>query len=132
MSNPFDDLTYFIVDYSSIPSGWSHQERRDSRKRVNRSVGLQSNVQPHLKTEHRKDAPTLFDAEGALIQTADKALFHTSNLTDQEIVDNTIAEIADELNKTIQAVTQKIEITILGNQQDMLNYLAANKENWGE
>ena len=131
----FDNLTYFIVDYSSIPSGWSHQERRDSRKRVNRGIGQQDNPQSHMNTNHRRDAETLYDAEGVLTQTADKALYRidaTSYADEFDLIDAVIAEIADELNKTINAVSQKVAVTVLGNQQDMLAHLAANKAAWGE
>lgn len=135
VSNPFDNLTYFVIDFDSIPSGWSHQEKRNSRKRVNRGVGQQSNAQSHLNTWHRKDAPTVFDEDDNLTQTAGKVLYRLDALNyanEDELIDAVIAEIADELGKTINAVTQKVEVTIIGGQQDALDYLVANKVAWGE
>jgi hypothetical protein len=133
MSSPFDGLTFVVIDYSAIPSGWSNQEKRDSRKRVNRGVGNQSNVQPHTKTHHRQDLPTLYDDVSEITQTANKALYSMDwNGTGQELIDLMIAEIADELNKTELAVSQKLEITIVGNWVDAIDYIAANKVAWGE
>ncbi|KKM73952.1 hypothetical protein LCGC14_1405320 [marine sediment metagenome] len=130
----FDDLTYFTVSIL-IPNGWTHQERRDSRKRVNRGIGQQNNPQPHMNTNHRRDIATLYDDKGALIQTANKALYRVdarSYADELDLINAVIAEITDELKKTTNAVTQKVQVTVLGNQTDTLAYLAANKADWGE
>lgn len=134
MANPFEHLTYVEIDYTAIPSGWTNQEKRDSRKRVNRSVGEQS-TNSHLDTGHRKYPATIFDEEGELTQTADRALFRIDArqyADEQELIDTIIAEIADELGKTIQAVSQKVSIAIIGGQQEALDHIAANKAAWGE
>lgn len=129
----FDALTYFVVDYDNIPSGWSNQEKRNSRKRVDRGVGKQNDPQPHLNTLHRPDVKTLFDGEGVLAQTAGKAMFRVdTGLSDAALIDAVIAEIADELGKTINAVEQKVSVTVIGGQQDANDHIDANPAAWGE
>lgn len=134
MANPFEYLTYVEIDYTAIPSGWTNQEKRDSRKRVNRSVGEQS-TQSHMDTGHRKYPATIFDEEGTVTQTADRALFRIDarRYTDeQELITAIATEIADELGKTIQAVLQKVSIVIIGGIQAALDHIAAHKAAWGE
>ncbi len=135
MGNEFEDLIYLVIDFDSIPSGWSNQEKRDSRKHVNSSIGEQSNIVSQLKTGHRKDIVTVLDEElpETIVQTAGKALFRIyTDLSNTKLKNAIYAAIADKLNKTVNAVKQKVEIIILGNQEAMLAYLAANKEKWGE
>lgn len=129
----FDGLIYFVVDYDNIPSGWSNQEKRDSRKRVNRGVGKQNKPQPHLNTVHRLDVKTIFDDEGVLTQTAGKAMFRVdTDMTDAELIDAVIAEMADELDKTINAVEQKVSVTVIGGQAGAIAHINANPASWGE
>ncbi len=129
----FDGLTYFIVDWESMPSGWTKTEKRNARKRINRSVGKQGDPQTHLNTWHRKDLATVIDGQGVITQTANKSLQRAdTNMADQEIIDKVNAEAADELGKDINAVKQQQEVTVLGNQQAMLDHIAANKARYGE
>lgn len=132
--SPFATSRRIEIDATSIPSGWSNQEKRNGRKRVTRSVGRQSTVAPQLKTHERKDLPTAYDDEGELTQTANKWIVavEPDGLTDEQIIDAMITEMADDLGKTVQAVETKVAFTVIGDWIDCKDYIAANKAEWGE
>ncbi len=129
-SNEFDDLIYFEIGFN-LPTGWEKQEERRARKSVDRGVGGQSNVAPHLKTGHMQNKKTRFDEDGNVIDTADFAIYRTTEKVGQIIAKSENA-MAAEIDKPIAAIGEHSTIVILGGQQEMLDHIAANKVRYGE
>lgn len=145
MSNPFDGLIYVEGDWIKIPSGLSNRLMRKNRKHLVGAVGKQNSHQSHLNTWHRKDMPTVFDDEGEIVQTAGKALYRvdmSQYADEQALIDHIYDEIIIDLNDDdeytnnppfpIGIVRAKIKVTIIGNQQETNDHIAANKSDWGE
>lgn len=130
ISNEFDDLIYFEVGFN-LPTGWEKQEERRARKSVDHGVGGQSNTVPHLKTGHMQNKKTQRDEDGNVIDTADFAIYRTTEKVGQIIAkaENTMSE---EIGKPISAIRQHTSIVILGGQQEMIDHIAANKARYGE
>lgn len=130
ISNEFDDLIYFEIGFN-LPTGWEKQEERRARKSVDRGVGGQSNVAPHLKTGHMQNKKTRFDEDGNVIDTADFAIYRTDEPVGQ-IVAKAENRMSEEIDKPISAIRQHTSIVILGGQQEMLDHIEANKARYGE
>jgi hypothetical protein len=134
----FDNLTYLVVDLESIPSGWTNQEKSNSRKRVNLGIGRHNQQQSHLNTCNCTDLPTLFEDDenpDVITQTAGRMMYRldaTQYANEQELIDVVAAEIADELGKTVQAVKAQAEIYIVGGQQESIAEKDNNPEKWNE
>jgi hypothetical protein len=65
MSNPFDNVDYWVI--SEVPIGWTNSQRHNAQKTMRNGIGIQSNTQPHLRTELRPITPTQFDEDGEVI-----------------------------------------------------------------
>ncbi len=79
------------------------------------------------------------------MQTAGKALYRVAMsqyADEQALVNHIYDEIENDLNDDdeyinnppfpIGIVRAKIKVTIIGNQQEAIDYIAANKSDWGE
>jgi hypothetical protein len=121
----FDNVDYWVI--SEVPIGWTNSQRHNAQKAMRNGVGIQSNVQPHLRTELRPITPTQFDEEGEVINdppptaTAWCMSGDLSTVTRADIVQ----VIADELQVNYTAVDAKIQIDGY-NQTGFLQFLRDN------
>ena len=130
ISNEFDDLIYFEIGFN-LPTGWKKQEERRARKSVNYGVGEQSNTVPHLKTGHMQNKKTRRDEDSNVIDTADYAIYRTTEPPGQ-IIAKDEKTMSAEIGKPISAIRQHTSIVILGGQQEMIDHIEANKARYGE
>jgi hypothetical protein len=127
----FDNVDYWHI--SEVPPGWSIGERVGAANAL-KTVGVQSNAQPHLKAHLRPIVPTTwnYDEDGkptTLKQAATKWLLigDLSGVTRADIVQ----VIADELAVLLTAVDAKIVITKY-DHAGALQFLSDNAVAWGD
>ena len=117
--DPLAIYTYVEVDWESAPSGWEIALMRSSRKNLDKSVNRHYPRKSEYNTWHSKNKETLFNDEGTLIQTADKAVYRTILRADQA-VDIFYRELSADTGIPEQVLLIKVLITLIGNHQAAL------------
>ena len=137
MTSPFDGLVYFGVDFENIPSGFLKEEKRNGRKQIVSGVGKRGQSEERLNTCHRKNVGTIFeyDGEGAriLVLTAGRFICRVStNLSNTDLIQKAYEELANELDREVNAVKQLVSIWVIGNKENANVEVSDNPEKWGE
>jgi hypothetical protein len=126
--NPFDNVDYWVI--SEVPIGWTNSQRHNAQKAMRNGVGIQSNVQPHLRTEFRPMTPTLFDEDGNVIDDPPPTATSCILTCKKDTVErhDIIQSLSDTLGVPYEAVDAKVETE--KQNQDEARVTVANPE-WG-
>jgi hypothetical protein len=123
----------FVELILDLPTGWEKQQERAARKCIDVNVGKRNDRREHLNTCHRKNMVTLFDDEGVLTQTANRSMHRVdTDLNDADLVEEFYAQIAYELDKTVDAVKIKVSVAVIGDQYDAMAHIDINKVAYNE
>ncbi len=125
-------LTYFLIDLSDFPPGWSQKEIHQATMAVKGRIGKQYSRENAEITRFRSTGLTVYDEEGEIVTSPVKSIYRCT-LRKIDITKELVSqEIADELGFIVDVVMNKILLTVFDDLAHVHRFLKENAVEWGE